>query len=214
MAELDPLTEDALMELFNIGVSRAATSLSSLAKREVSITPPNIKYLSRNEMIDYAIEHIGGEVTAMGIEFEGNVDGHIQLLLARQQALPISKLMLMAQGLEINDKSILRESLLETSNILLNACLGSLANSLKVRFETQVPKLIPSIKKQDIAHDFDDDDFCLDWQFSEISLGVLLQMDLSIQIDDFNAKMMIYLELPSTTVFEERLSAFVKRLTS
>lgn len=209
--DLSEMTEDALVEVFNIGVSRAATSLSRLTKHNVDITVPKLEFMERTEMIEYAIENLGGQVTALGIEFDGSLQGHIQLLLPSQFASPIASLLLKANGIENPDRTFLEDSLKETGNILLNACLGSIANALELRFNSRPPQLVLQMKPS-TDFDFDADDFCLDWQFSDLSLGVLLQMDMHIDINNMATRMMMYLELPTITAFNESLKKYIKRL--
>jgi chemotaxis protein CheC len=132
---------DALTEVVNIALGRAAAALSDLTGHRVLIEVPQIAVYPIPDL-KAVLGTIGQqEVTTVHQIFTGAVAGDALMVLGHAGAVELVHLMTdnPAAGprLDISD----REVLTEIGNILLNACLGTFGNLLQVQLRFLVPRL-------------------------------------------------------------------------
>jgi chemotaxis protein CheC len=141
-AELDEISRDALAEILNIGVGRAAASLSEMVADEVLLDVPTVEVID-HEQANRLIDHLsGGRVTAITQDFSGDFDGKALLFFPQQSSMNLVRTLL-KDDVPLNMLSDLeKEALLEVGNIILNACFGTVANILSVSIESSLPQLI------------------------------------------------------------------------
>ncbi len=72
-AMLDDMQRDALTELVNIGVSRAATSLRVMVGREILLSVPDVAILPRGQAARIAGDPETARVVAVCQDFEGDL---------------------------------------------------------------------------------------------------------------------------------------------
>lgn len=126
---------DAFMEMFNIGVGKAADSLSKLIYDTVKLSVPHLEILRPNLLADYITKSFTDEVACIRQNFEGPADGRAYLLLsAGSGANLVNSLVQNEFGRERELTSADREILVEIGNILINAVVGTLANTLGIDF--------------------------------------------------------------------------------
>jgi chemotaxis protein CheC len=121
--QLTALQQDALVELLNIGFGRTGAALSQLTGHRVILDVPEVTVHEIADLSDALRRVIADEVASVHQVFTGPVAGDALLVLDHQGA---------AQ---------LKELLTEVGNILLNACLGTFGNILKVQVSFSVPRL-------------------------------------------------------------------------
>jgi chemotaxis protein CheC len=63
--DLDELELDALTELVNIGVSRAATSLREMVGEQVLLSVPHVALVSRQRAVEILVEREDGKLVAV-----------------------------------------------------------------------------------------------------------------------------------------------------
>ncbi len=140
MANAIVLTEieaDLLAELFNIGVGRAADSLSRMVDQEVSLSVPSVEFRSVREMADY----LGGDniICSVSQQMTGEFDARSMLLFPEKNSMEVVRLLM---GDTLSDELVAEmqeEALNEIGNIVLNACIGSIASSLDKQFDVGLP---------------------------------------------------------------------------
>jgi len=133
--------KDALTELINIAFSRTAAALSDLTGQRVSLNVPNVAIHPIEELNTALSEFIIGEIASVHQIFSGPVSGDAMLMLSYEGAnVLIDILTGERQGSGRMDVSG-QEVIMETGNILLNACLGVFGNLLKVHVTFSVPRL-------------------------------------------------------------------------
>jgi chemotaxis protein CheC len=139
---LTALQEDALVELINIGFGRAAASLSKLTGHRVQLEVPHISMCPIDEMADYLRPLlVDPEVASVHQIFSGPVDGDALLVLDQHSAAILKELLTNEPALPLEIDRSAREVVTEIGNILLNACLGTFGNLLKVQVSFSVPHL-------------------------------------------------------------------------
>lgn len=141
MINISESQEDALIEVINIAFSRAGASLSELTGHRVLLNVPRIDIRPAEELQAALSELIKGEVATVHQVFGGEVSGDACLMLNQEGAVHLTHLL--TDGTEKKDSLYEsdREVLNEVGNILLNACLGTFGNILKVHITFAVPKM-------------------------------------------------------------------------
>ncbi len=139
---LDELELDALTELVNIGVSRAATSLAKMCGEEVTLTVPAAVAVSAQEAARMIDDGSREKLVGVEQEYTGEISGRALLIFPELNSLELVKAV---AGAAVNAEDIpamAPEALLETGNVVLQACLGSLANMLQRNLDISTPILV------------------------------------------------------------------------
>lgn len=137
---IGPLERDAVTELLNIAIGQAAASLSQLVEDEIRLSVPFVHFLAPAAAASrLQAETGGGDSVAVRQHFAGQFSGDILLIFPERKSLELVRSML-GDTVPLDSLTELeREALLEIGNIILNACLGSLANQLRTRVESSLP---------------------------------------------------------------------------
>ena len=138
---LTTVQEDALVELINIGFGRAGSALSKLTGHRVQLEVPQVTMCPIDEMADRLRPMLGDELATVHQIFSGPVDGDALLVLDQNSAAILKELLTDEPALPLNIDRSAREVVTEIGNILLNACLGTFGNLLKVQVSFSVPHL-------------------------------------------------------------------------
>lgn len=133
---------DALTELFNIGLHRAAASLSELTNQRVNVELPRLWVCPAADLKGMLKDLVGGDLATVHQIFGGVVTGDAVLMLEYEQAARLAKVMTddqVAAAGQIDHSA--REVLTEVGNIVLGACLSAFGNMLKVAVTFSVPRM-------------------------------------------------------------------------
>lgn len=139
--KLTTVQEDALMELINIGFGRAAAALSKLTGHRVQLEVPEVAMCPIDEMAERLRPMLGNDLATVHQIFSGPVDGDALLVLDQNSAAILKELLTSEPALPLEIDRSAREVVTEIGNILLNACLGTFGNLLKVQVSFSVPHL-------------------------------------------------------------------------
>lgn len=139
--KLTTVQEDALMELINIGFGRAAAALSKLTGHRVQLEVPQVAMCPIDEMAERLRPMLGNDLATVHQIFSGPVDGDALLVLDQNSAAILKELLTSQPALPLEIDRSAREVVTEIGNILLNACLGTFGNLLKVQVSFSVPHL-------------------------------------------------------------------------
>jgi len=140
--DLSSVQQDALVELINIGFGRAAASLSKLTGHRVQLQVPEITMCPIEQMATHLRPLLQNEeVASVHQIFSGPVEGDALLVLDQNSAAILKELLTNEPALPLEIDRSAREVLTEIGNILLNACLGTFGNLLKVQVSFSVPHL-------------------------------------------------------------------------
>lgn len=141
MMQLTDTQQDALIELLNIGFGRAAASLSQLTGHRVILEVPSVMVYPIDELSEALERVIHDDVATVHQIFSGPVAGDALLVLDHTGASMLKELLTDEPALPLSIDPSAREVLTEVGNILLNACLGTFGNLLKVQVSFSVPHL-------------------------------------------------------------------------
>lgn len=145
---LDEFETDALGELFNVGLHRAAASLSEITGQRIVVDMPRIAICPISEIEGRLHDLVGGEVATVHQVFGGAVAGDAVLLLEQESAALLTKRMTDGDaGVGGRLDQSAREVLAEVGNIVLGACLSGFGDMLQTPVSFSVPRIhIESLK--------------------------------------------------------------------
>jgi len=167
MIALTELEHDALLEIFNIGVGQAAAAMSGIVNEEVTMSVPSISFLSRGDaaqLLDEAHRNnaAGGSGTAgnssgnsggnsggdsangericgVSQHYEGAFSTEALLMFPEFKSLEIVRLMV-GEAVPLAELTGMeQEAMSEIGNIILNACVGTLANIFEHELQGSLP---------------------------------------------------------------------------
>jgi chemotaxis protein CheC len=139
--QLTTVQRDGLMELINIGFGRAGAALSKLTGHRVILEAPEVGVHSLDELGEILEPMLEDDIATVHQIFTGQVAGDALLILDHRSAAILKELLTDEPSLPLDLDASSREVLTEVGNILLNACLGTFGNLLKVQVSFSVPQL-------------------------------------------------------------------------
>ena len=86
---LNDLQLDALTELVNLGVSRAAGSLREMIGEQVHLSVPNIALISRPDAVALLQAREEARLVAVHQVFEGDITGRVLLIFPETKSLEL-----------------------------------------------------------------------------------------------------------------------------
>jgi len=138
----DELQLDALTELVNIGVSRAALSLRELVGEEVLLTVPSLAICSRADAATLVSERKIDTLVAVRQSFEGSMQGRALLIFPEMNSLEFVRAVA-GRHLSLEDiVELEQEAFAETGNIVLNSFVATIANLLRRSLSMSLPEVV------------------------------------------------------------------------
>ena len=131
--------QDALQEVLNIGVGRAAQELNKLLQAHVSMQIPSVAMVSSQEMTAILAELSDDPLTAVWLDFSGSYSGRAGLLLPIEDA---SRLVmeLTQEAPETPDCDASRASKLsEVGDAVISRLIEAMGNMLKQELTFSLP---------------------------------------------------------------------------
>jgi len=141
MLNLTELENDALIEIFNIGVGQAAASMSAIVNEAVRMSVPSVSFIPRAE----AARLLGhGEaperICGVSQHFRGAFETDAILMFPEDKSLEIVRLMV-GEAVPLKELTDMeQEAMCEIGNIMLNSCVGTLANIFQRELEGSLPQ--------------------------------------------------------------------------
>lgn len=143
--ELSDIEKDALGEIGNISMGSAATTLSVLLGRRVSITTPRVSVVSMEQIKNqYPLPYVVVEVG-----YTHGILGTNVLAIREQDALIISDLMMGGDG--TSPPTELNELYLSAVSEAMNQMMGGVATSMSTMFKKKIDISPPNINLIDFA---------------------------------------------------------------
>lgn len=133
---------DALKEIVNIGVGRAAAALNEMLDSHIELKVPSICFFNPRET-DKVPDHLRVDhLSCVQMGFEGTFNGTAALVFPPDSAV---KLVTALTGQEAGTpgmNAVMSETLNEVGNILLNGVMGTIANILSKPFDYSFPNYL------------------------------------------------------------------------
>ena len=137
--QLTEAESDAIIELFNLGMGRAAGALGQMVDAEVALSVPSLEIVRRTDAPDQLGCPAGQRICAVRQTFAGPFDGQAMLIFPEGSSLELVR-RLLPDSPPLGDMTDLEEeALTEVGNVILNHCLASFANLLHSEIRTEIP---------------------------------------------------------------------------
>ena len=147
---LSDAERDAVGEIANINMGTAATTLSTLLNNKVTITTPQVSYVTMNELS----RQYDRPCVFIHISYIEGIDGNNILIMKEQDVKVIADLMMGGDG--SNTDGDLTELHLSAISEAMNQMMGSAATSLSSMLERKVDISPPSASLVDLNDTIED----------------------------------------------------------
>jgi len=195
---------DALTELVNIGVSRAAASLREMVGAQVHLSVPMVSLETRARAVSILAERENANLVAVHQVFEGDIVGRALLIFPETKSLELVRA-ITGGDLPLEDIIELeQEALAETGNILLNSCLATIANMLQRSLRMSLPEVMR----------VDGYGFVRLTPPAELGEVIMfLFINFAVRERDISGYIAMIMDLPSLTALTHLLDEFIERTT-
>lgn len=121
---------DALTELINIGVGRAAGVLNQMLQHHITLEVPNITVRSPRELKQGLSGLVPGTVATVRMNFRGSFSGTTALVFPPASAAHLAAIISQEDPENSDLDSVRIGTLTEVGNIVINGVMGSITNVL------------------------------------------------------------------------------------
>jgi chemotaxis protein CheC len=201
VGELSDIEKDALAEIANMGVSRAAVSLRQMVGEQVLLSVPAVNIVSREAAAGLVERGNSPRLVAVQQSFEGPFSGRALLIFPEAQSLELVRSIVGEEHSLEDVIDLEQEALAETGNIILNACLATIANVLRRSMRMSLPSVI----RGDGATLFETRSSDPDGD-----LVLFLYIDFTIKSRDVRGFIALLMDLPSITALKEIVGDFIE----
>lgn len=139
MIVLDELQTDALGEIFNIGVGRAANALSQMLGDDIALTSPSVQLVPITQVHSLLASRETLNYSAVSQQFSGPFHAEAVLVFPESNALTIVNHMLGNHLAPDELAEYEQEVMCEVGNVILNACISILSDLFHVEFSGGLP---------------------------------------------------------------------------
>lgn len=137
---IDDDSRDAITEMINIGVGRAAGILNEITGSNIKLRVPTLTIIRFGEFQDAHLNLVGKEMLSTVMqEFHGNFSGTTSLAFPAESAASLVKLLSGETGSSPDLDAVQVETLKEVGNIIINAVMGSISNVLAENLTFTLP---------------------------------------------------------------------------
>jgi chemotaxis protein CheC len=200
---LTELETDALTEIVNIGVSRAASNLRKMVGAQVHLSVPAIEVVSQRRAARLISEREITDLVAVRQDFTGAFSGRALLIFPESNSLELVRAVTRDELSPQEVLDIETEALAETGNVILNSCLATMANML----QRSLTMTIPEVLRGNGATLFDV------WEGSASDgLVLFLYIDFAVRDRDIRGYIAMLMDLPSLAALKALLGEFIERI--
>jgi chemotaxis protein CheC len=199
-----PLTElerDALGELSNMAMGRAANSLRQMAGQQVLLSVPIVTVLTREAATEAVTSSGDARLVGVQQDFDGAFSGRALLIFPEASGLELVRTvagreMPLADIAEFED-----EALAETGNILLNSWVATVANLLKRTLTMSLPVVVRGNGRQ----------ILLGNQTGE-TLVLLAKVTFEVSQREIQGYIALVMDVPSVDELRKLIANFISTL--
>ena len=199
-AGLTEVEEDALAEIANLGVSRAANSLRQMLGEQVFLAVPKVQIVGRQA----ASALVGrgshsSRLVAVQQSFDGPFAGKALLIFPEEQSLELVRTIVGEQHNLEDVIDLEQEALAETGNIILNACLATIANLLRRTMHMSLPAVIRGSGETLFGDPTEED-----------NLVLFLYIDFRTKARDVHGFIALLMDLPSIVALKAIVTDYIR----
>jgi chemotaxis protein CheC len=202
-ADISDLELDALTELVNLGVSRAALNLREMITQEVQLSVPSVSLMGRSRAIEILSAAESSQLVAVHQVFYGDIVGRVLLIFPERKSLELVRAVTNG-SLSLEDIIELEhEALAETGNIVLNGCLATIANQLQRTLRITLPEILrgDSYRLFNLPPPPDKGDVVL-----------FVYINFSIREGDIQGYIAMLMDMPSLAALRLLLNEYINRV--
>lgn len=199
---LTVVEEDALAEIANLGVSRAATSLRQMLGEQVFLAVPKVQIVGR-KVASGLVERgdRSSKLVAVQQSFDGPFAGKALLIFPEAQSLELVRTIVGEQHSLEDVIDLEQEALAETGNIILNACLATIANLLRRPMNMSLPTVIRGNGETLFGRGEGED-----------NLVLFLYIDFRTKARDIQGFIALLMDLPSITALKAIVTDYIRSI--
>lgn len=200
---LEDLERDALTELVNIGVSRAAASLRTMVGEQVYLSVPSVEVVSRATAATLIREREAGPLVAVRQDFEGAFSGQALLIFPEANSLELVRAVTggIVDADEVDGWE--QEALAETANVVLNSCLATMANMLERPLTMSLPEVVRGAGGRL---------FEMDGDHGPEAVVLFLYINFAINDRDIRGYIAMLMDLPSIDALRGLIRDFIDKV--
>ena len=197
---LDEIERDALAELVNLGVSRAAASLRVMIGHEVRLSVPGVAIVPCQRAAQMFGEQERSHMIGVSQDFDGDFAGRAMLIVPETKSLDLVRAITGGE-LPLEDIVALEhEALAETGNIILNNCLASIANVLLRTLGVSLPCIVRGNGQELLCQAAAPD-----------AMVLVLYINFTINQRDITGYIAMLMDLPALRVLKHLLHDLIMR---
>ena len=199
---LSDLERDALAEVSNIAMARAANSLRQMVEHEVRLSVPSVEILSQEAATAVVGKPDNPNLVAVRQDFSGAFSGRALLIFPEANSLELVRAVV-GPKLSLEDIVDLEdEALAETGNIILNSWIATIANLLKQGLKMSLPVVV----RGDSRHMFENLE-------TRDRLILFLHISFEISKKEIRGYVALLMDVPSIDQLKLLISDFVSSVT-
>jgi chemotaxis protein CheC len=203
LAPLTDMERDALAEISNIAMARAATSLRQMVEHEVKLSVPSVEILSQEVVRQLIAKPDNQNLVAVRQDFDGAFSGRALLIFPEANSLELVRAVVGRQ-LPLEDIVDLEdEALAETGNILLNSWVATIANLLKRGLKMSLPMVIRGDSRR-----------VLESVRAQENLVLFLHIKFEISKKEIRGYVALMMDIPSIDELRSLIADFVASVTA
>ena len=130
---------DALREIINIGVGRAANTLNLMSGKHIVLTIPEIKLMSLLQLNEELTTKEDENLSSVNLDFKGNFAGSARLIFPTESASKLVATFTSEDDSDDDFDSIRAGTLSEIGNVVLNSLIGTISNMLDIHLSYSPP---------------------------------------------------------------------------
>jgi chemotaxis protein CheC len=200
-----PLTEferDALAELSNIAMARAANSLRQMVEHQVLLSVPSVDIVSKEAATQIIANPDNPTLVAVRQDFAGKFSGRALLIFPEANSFELVRAVV-GRRLSLEDIVNLEdEALAETGNILLSSWIATIANLLRQSLKMS----LPTVFRGDSRHMFKSDE--------TQSLVLFLHIKFEISNKEIRGYVALLMDIPSTGELRLLIADYISSVTN
>jgi len=200
------LQQDAIVELVNMGIGKAAEALSQIIHDEVHLSVPHIEFVHHDDLLEYMRKIDNQTPSAVMQTFTGDFSGSATLIFPGSSGMSLVRQMLQGTINPEGMEELEEEALTEIGNIILNACFGQLGNLLSTDLDGALPSYLRSSAEEILdqtemaAHVADD------------GQTMLLQVDFSLNDNETKGFVMFTMNVDSLVTFRDKVDLYLNKI--
>jgi chemotaxis protein CheC len=201
LTPLSELEQDALAELSNMAMARAANSLRQMIKHQVELSVPSVEIVSKEAATQLISKPANAPLVAIRQDFTGAFSGRALLIFPESSSLELVRVVVGSQ-LPLEDIVNLEdEALAETGNIILNSWVATIANLLKSGLKMSLPTVVRGDSRQMFKSE------------ESQSLVLFLHIKFEISTKEIRGYVALLMDIPSVEELRSLIADFIANVT-